>query len=102
MSRKKSPLDSMPKLFSWHSAQLFERAPSIREWPSAELEHRFLSLVVPYPFVTTPFVSETYKPDCGYPLDERVATHDPIRDSWPMALLDCPKGHRMMPETRVF
>src|SRR5215831_8084992 len=110
MSREKAPLGSMPKLFSRHSAQLFERASSIRERSSASLVGRFvsapeakqhfLSLVDPYPFVTTPSVSETYKPDGG-PV-EGGATHDPIRDSWPMAWLDGPKGHRMMPETRVF
>jgi len=58
---------------------MFERAPSIREWSSSglvsrlvsvrEAENRSLFPVVPYPFVTTPFVSETYKPD-GYPLNE--------------------------------
>jgi hypothetical protein len=79
MSREKAPLGSMPKLFSQHSAQLFERASSIRERSSASLvcrfvsapeaEQRFLSLVDPYPFVTTPFVSETYKPD-GCPVDK--------------------------------
>ena len=28
--------------------------------------------------------------------------HDPIGDSWPMAFFDCPRRHRMVPETRVF
>jgi hypothetical protein len=28
--------------------------------------------------------------------------HGPIGDSWPMAFFDCPGGHRVGPETRVF
>jgi hypothetical protein len=78
MSREKDPLGSMPKLFSRHSAQLLERASSIRERSSAsrvgrfvsapEAKQRFLSLVDPYPFVTTPFVSETYQPE-GCPVE---------------------------------
>src|ERR1700719_4659251 len=28
--------------------------------------------------------------------------HGPIRDSWPMAFFDCPRGHRVDSETRVF
>ena len=31
-----------------------------------------------------------------------LATHGPIGDSRPMAFLDCPRGHRVDPETRVF
>src|SRR5260370_26079502 len=30
-----------------------------------------------------------------------VATHGPIGDSWPMALFDCPRMHRVAMETRV-
>jgi hypothetical protein len=32
---------------------------------------------------------------------EAVATHGPIGDSWPMALFDCPRRHRVFMETRV-
>jgi hypothetical protein len=28
--------------------------------------------------------------------------HGPIGDSEPMAFFDCPRGHRVAPETRVF
>jgi DNA-binding winged helix-turn-helix (wHTH) protein/Tol biopolymer transport system component len=43
------------------------------------------------------------KPD-GCPLHEwqrMVATRGPIGDSWPMALFDCPRRHRVATETRV-
>ena len=28
--------------------------------------------------------------------------HGPIGDPWPMAFFDCPRGHRVAPETPVF
>ncbi len=78
MSREKSPLRLGAEIFSRHSAPMIERALSIREWSSSglvcrfasacEAENCFLSPVVPYSFVTAPFVSETYKPD-SYPLN---------------------------------
>src|SRR5258708_14654421 len=56
------------RYFVRHSAQLFERALSIREWscsgrvayfvPACEAQERFLFPVVPYLVATAPFVSE--------------------------------------------
>src|SRR6266446_3987480 len=69
MSRDILPLRlGADTLWSRHSAQLFERALSIREWscsgrvayfvPACEAQERFLFPVVPYPCLA-PFVSET-------------------------------------------
>jgi hypothetical protein len=58
-----------PKLFSRHSAQRSSASLACRFVSAPEAEQRFLSLVDPYPFVATAFVSETYKPD-GRPVDK--------------------------------
>jgi hypothetical protein len=42
------------------------------------------------------------KQQAGRLSTRRVAMHGPIGDSGPMAFFDCPGGHRVGPETRVF
>ena len=77
---KNLPFGSVPKLFFRHSAQLFERAPAVREWSCSdrvscfvsmsETENGFLSPVVPFHFRDGAIrFLKRIKPD-GYPPDE--------------------------------
>jgi hypothetical protein len=69
----------------------------VKEWSSSG---RFCLPVVP--FRCCDGAHRFLKQQAGRLSTPGVAMHGPIGDSGPMAFFDCPRGHRVGPETRVF